>query len=292
MELTNKNIGAAVEDIRAFFEKENVPRKDMIKICLVVEESLLRYQKKFGEAHEFQLYTRKFFGAPKIIIRVKGEPLYPLENEPEEDDDTILSNEVMRRLLHFEEAKTIYRYENGYNELISFSTRERRLPKIPGGSITVAILAAIIFSFAFGNLPQEFQKILLEQIFSPSLSTLLGLIVTVTIFMMFISIVSGISAIEDSAMLSNIGSTVLRRFLIIDLFIIALAIFSGRIFFPLEIISADDSSFDANEIIELFLSVIPTNILEAFLEGNALQVTVLAFLVGICITNWAAESQA
>ena len=284
MKLTNKNIGAAVDDIRAFFEKENVPHKDVIKICLVIEESLLRYQEHFGEAHEFNLYTKKFFGAPKIIVRIKGEPFYPLENEPE-DDETILSNEIMRQLMHFEEAKTIYRYENGCNELISFSTRERKLPKIPGGSITVAILAAIIFSFVFGNFPQEFQKILVEQIVSPCLSTLLGLIVTVTIFMMFISIVAGISAIEDSAMLSNIGATVLGRFFIIDLFIIALTIFVSRIFFPTEIISSADGSFDANEFVELLLSIIPTNILEAFLEGNALQVTVLAFLVGICITN-------
>lgn len=59
MELTNKNIGAVIDDIRAFFEKERVSRKDVIKICLVVEESLLRYQEKFGAAHEFKLYKKK-----------------------------------------------------------------------------------------------------------------------------------------------------------------------------------------------------------------------------------------
>lgn len=56
MELTNQNIGAAVEDIRAFFEKSGVAKKDITKICLVVEESLLRYQEHFGTAHEFKIY--------------------------------------------------------------------------------------------------------------------------------------------------------------------------------------------------------------------------------------------
>ena len=53
----------------------------------------------------------------------------------------------------------------------------------------------------------------------------------------------------------------------------------------MQIISAADSSFDTNEVIELLLSIVPTNIVDAFLEGNAIQVTVLAFLVGICITS-------
>lgn len=59
MELTNKNIAAAIEDIRTFFEKERVPRKDVLKICLVVEESLLRYQKNFGTTQKFSLYKKK-----------------------------------------------------------------------------------------------------------------------------------------------------------------------------------------------------------------------------------------
>ena len=283
MELTNKNIAGAVEKIRAFFEEAGVPRKDVLKICLVAEEALLRYQEKFGTAHEFTLSTKKFLSAPKIIIRIKGEPFYPLENEP--DDDSIFSNEVMRRLLHYEEAETIYRYENGCNEIISSSTKERKPRKIPGGAITVAILLAIIFSFAFNALSPDVQKILPEQIAEPTLSALLKLIVTVTIFMMFTSIVAGISAIEDSTMLGNIGATVLGRFFVIDVCIVALTIFAGQIFFQTEIISADDGKFDASEIVSLLLAIVPTNILEAFLQGNALQVTVLAFLVGICITN-------
>ena len=56
-------------------------------------------------------------------------------------------------------------------------------------------------------------------------------------------------------------------------------------FFQTEIVAADDGSFDANEVVNLLLTIVPTNILEAFLKGNALQVTVPAFLVGICITN-------
>ena len=126
----------------------------------------------------------------------------------------------MQRLRNLNEAKTIYRYEDGYNELISYSTKERKPLKIPGGSITIAIIAAIIFSFIIGYFPQEIQSIFAEKILAPTLSTLMSLIITVTVFMIFFSIVAGICAIEDVTMLSNIGTQVVGRFFLIDVLIV------------------------------------------------------------------------
>lgn len=283
MELSNENIAKTVEDIQKFFEESKVSRRDVLKICLVVEEALIRWQEHFGTAHEFKIYKKRWFSVPKIIIRVKGEPFYPLQND-NEDDDTILSNEVMRRLLNLDEVKTTYRYENGYNELISFSTKEHKPLKIPGGSITIAMFVAIIFSFIVGFFPQDVQNILVEKVTSPSLSTLLHLIITVTVFMIFITVVSSICAIEDSTMIINVGSTVLKRFFCLDLFIITLTIAISLIFFPTFSIGVENS-FEIGKIVELLLSIIPTNTLDAFIKGYALQVTIMAFLVGICITK-------
>lgn len=289
MELSNKNIAKTVADIQNFFQESEVSKQDLLKICLVVEEALIRWQERFGAEHEFKIYMRKWFSAPKIIICVKGEPFSPLKNNTE-DDDTILSNEVMRRLLNLDEAKTIYRYENGYNELISLSTKEQKPLKIPGGSITLAIIAAIIFSFIVGYFPQEIQGIFAEKIVTPLLSTLMKLIITVTVFMIFFSIVSGICAIEDVTMLSNIGTTVVGRFFLIDVLIVVVTFLIGALFFPVMTI-LDENITEVSQITELLqsiiaellLSIIPTNILEAFLQGKVLQVTIMAFVVGICI---------
>lgn len=188
----------------------------------------------------------------------------------------------MQRLLHFDEAKTTYRYENGCNELISYSTRERKPLKIPGGSITIAIILATAFSFVIEHLSPEVQSILSEKIISPALSTLTALIVTVTVFMIFFSIVAGICAIEDVTMLSNIGTTVVGRFFLIDVLIVAVTFLISSFFFPVMTL-ADKNVAEVGQIAELLLSIIPTNILEAFLKGKVLQVTIIAFAVGICI---------
>lgn len=282
MKLTNKNIAAAVEDVQNFFQQAGSSQKDVMKICLVVEEALLRYQEHFGENHEFELYTKKFFSAPKIVIRLKGKPFDPLQSEQEEN--SIFTNEIMRSLLQYDAAGTVYRYENGCNELTSFSTRERKPLKIPGGKITVAIVLAIICSLLASFLSPSAHDILINDVVSPILSTIMQLIVTVTVFMMFFSIVSSICAIEDSTMLSNIGTTVLTRFFLLACAIIFIAVFFSMIFFPVFSLKGD-SSVAVADIIKLFLSIVPTNILDAFSEIKVLQVAVLAFLTGICITT-------
>lgn len=281
MNLSNQNIDNAVEKIRSFFQAAGVSHKDELKICLVIEEALLRYQDTFGEEQDFELYMKKWFSVPKVIIRLKGKPFDPLENT---QDDSIFSNEVMRNLLQYDAAGTVYRYENGCNELVSFSTREHKPLKIPGGKMTVAILTAIASSFFMKFLPLNAQAVLINDVVAPILATLMSLIVTVTVFMMFFSIVSSICAIEDADMLSNIGTTVLGRFFMIACGIIAATMFISMIFFP--IFSFDGgSAVNIGDVIKLFLSIIPQNILAAFYESNVLQVAVLAFLVGVGITT-------
>lgn len=164
MELSNENIAKTVADIQNFFEESKVSRRDVLKICLVVEEALLRWQEQFGVEHKFKIYMRKWFSLPKVIIRLADEPFNPLKNDVA-DDEAIFSNEVMRNLLHYDEAKMIYRYENGYNELISFSTKEHEPLKIPGGSITVAIFAAIIFCLSSTFFRKAFKTFWLRKLF-------------------------------------------------------------------------------------------------------------------------------
>ena len=280
MKFTNQNIAATVEDIREFFKRAGTSEKDVLKICLVVEEALLRYQEHFGAEHDFELYTRKWLRSPRIVLCVKGAPFNPLQSA--QDDDALLSNEVMQNLLHYDDAKTVYRHENDCNEIISVSPLERKPIKIPGGAVTVAVVAAIICSFAIGHLPQEIQTLLLVDIITPVLSTLMKLIVTVTVFMMFFSIVSSICAVESTTMLSNMGVPVIKRFFMFDVCIIVLSVLISLIFFPVLSIDGGNAP-NINQIVELLLSVIPTNFVDAFVKCNVLQVAVMAFFGGICV---------
>ena len=103
MKLSNQNIAEVMETIEKFFDSVSAPRKDKTKICLLLEEALIRYQEKFGEEQEFQLVTKKWLGTPRISIKIKGKPFNPLEDS----DDPIFSEDIMNNLLNYEKARVI-----------------------------------------------------------------------------------------------------------------------------------------------------------------------------------------
>ena len=280
MKLSNENIDKAVEEIRKFFENAKVTKRDLLKINLIAEESLLRWQEHFGEDKEFTLKTRQWFGTPKVVIRLQGTTFNPLDAHGVEGE--IFSQEVMLNLLNYETAGTSYDYKNGCNEITIFSTKEKKPLKIPGGSITVAILLAIIFSLAVGQLPQDIQTFIIEKVTAPLLSTLMKLIVAVTIPTIFISVISSICIMDDIATLNDIGLKVIKRFMAIMLFVIVMSMVTCGILFP--VISLDgDSNVLLGQIIELMLSVVSDSAFKPFIEGNVLQIVVIAFAAGACV---------
>jgi len=286
LKLTNQNIAAALEKIEKFFEAVQVSKKDKIKLCVTLEESLLRFQDNFGEDAEFKLTTHKWFGTPKVLIKVKGKPYNPLDY----DDGQIFSQSIMQNLLNYESAGTVYRYEGGYNKLSAFSTTETKNLKIPGGSNTIAILLAIFFAFIIKDFfSPTAQNIITNEIVTPILNVLLGALVAVNVPMIFISIVASICNIEDVTMLNNIGTKILKRFFAIMFFISFVTIFISELFFPVINFSFDGdflekNSLELQQIFQLILSIIPQNIFTAFSEQNILQIVVIAWLTGFCIT--------
>ena len=226
----------------------------------------MRCQAHFGEEKDFELKTRKWFGTPKVLIKIRGAAFNPLET-PENYDDEIMTATVMQNLLRYESAGTTYSYSNGYNEIRIFSTKERKPIKIPGGNITIAILLAFAASFVVRQLPQF---------------NLMELIVGVTIPTIFISVVSSICIMDDIATLNDIGFKVLRRFIFKMLLIIGAAMCSCAVLFP--VISTEGSgNVFVGKIIEMLLDAVPDDLFKPFIEGNVLQIVMIAFLVGVCI---------
>lgn len=282
MKLNNKDIGKVVEDAEKFFKLAGVSRKDKIKIFLILEESLLRFQEKFGEDKNFTVVTKKLFRTPRIIIRVKGEPFNPLDSFDEEEDSNFLPQSIMKNLLHYETAGMSYHREGGYNELCIFSTKEKKPVKIPGGSITIATVLAIIVALVARFLPQDTQTFLIDKITTPLFQSLMGVILAVNIPLIFISIVSSVCAMENVTTLNKVGTKVIGRLFALMFIISVVAIGACDIFFPVISFEGKDKfSLDAG--IELFLSILPTNIFKSFVEGHILQIVMISLLSSACI---------
>lgn len=136
MKLTNQNIANVVEEIEKFFKELNIAKQDIVKVCFLFEESLLSCQEKFGEDHDFEFIKKKWFGTPKVIIRIYGETYNPIADDENKD---IVHDIVIKNFLNYEQAGVNYRYEHGCNEISVFSTKKAKKIKIPGGNATIAV---------------------------------------------------------------------------------------------------------------------------------------------------------
>ena len=281
MKLSNEDIARAVEDIQKFFEQADVSERDRLKINLTLEEALLRCQEHFGTEKKFEIKTRKLFGAPKVLIKIPGEAFNPLET-PEDYDDEVITAKVMQNLLNYENTGTTYRYENGYNELRIFSTKKFHSIKLPGGNVTIAIVLAFATAFLVKQMPQFVQDFIVQDVTVPLLKNLMALIVGVTIPTIFVSVVSSICIMDDIATLNDLGFRVIRRFIFKMLLIIGVTMCSCALFFSVLSTEGSSNAF-AGQIISMLFDAIPTDLFKPFIEGNVLQIVIIAFLVGVSI---------
>lgn len=278
MKLSNKNIDSAMRDIEKFFDESGVAQKDKVQLCFVLEEALLRWQENFGVDHEFKILMRKWLNAPKVTINISGVPFNPLMEK-----DSIIPASVMRNLLNYEGTGTVYRYVDGYNEITAFTRKERKPVKILSDTVTMAILLAVVAAIpARYFLPPDVQKVLIENLAAPIFQAIMNLIVAVNLPLIFISIVSSVCAMEDIATLSNIGVKILKRFLMTMIGIIFTATFISALIFPVVTLQ-NDASTASVEIMNMLLAIVPANIFSAFVEGNVLQIAVIAILASACI---------
>ena len=82
--LTNSNIDIISEEISAFLDKCKVDTKDSIRIKLAVEETLLHYQEEFGAEQKVIVDCSKFFGRPRIKIRIPAARFNPMDLDEDE----------------------------------------------------------------------------------------------------------------------------------------------------------------------------------------------------------------
>lgn len=280
MKLTNEDIGKVVDDAENFFEKAGVSQKDKIKISLILEESLLRYQDHFGSDYDFKVTKKKLLGASKMTVSLRGDPFNPLDVDDEKED--ILPSKMMANFLHYEDARAAYRYEDGYNELNIFSTKEKKQIKIPGGSITIAILLAIVCAFFMGYLQPETQTFILDKVANPIESTLMRLIIAATGPFVFMAIVSGICVMSDVTTFSNIGLKIFGRFVMLMLLMEIFTAAIAEVFFP-ALNFGGETEFMFTTILDLFLGIVPKDLISPFIEGNVIQIVFIAIIVGVCV---------
>lgn len=180
--------------------------------------------------------------------------------------------------LNYELVSISYKYESGRNVIgVSLPLSERKKPLYKNPMILAIVLGAAL-GFLCLFLPDTVRNFVIDDVVSPVKSLLLGIITGIMGPFIFISIMTAIVALDSINELTERAFKILKRFILAILFLMAVSVAVSVFFF--NSFGSNEISFDPSNIIEMLLSVFPTNMIDPFLNSNIPQLVVLGILLG------------
>ena len=260
--LSNGYIDLACEDVGKFLVSAGVERREALRIKLTFEEVLLEYQSKFGETADFKVRTVKRFSSIKVQMMIPGGPLDPLGKSGEEDA-------VIRGLLAGIGLVPSWSYRNGRNYVV-FIPRKKALSDTAKmvGAIGLAVVSGIILNL----LPGGFRTGVTDYVLNPVMNTFMGLISAISGPLIFLSVLASICSMGNMETLGKVGSKSIKVILLYMTAIGAFMSVFGSLFYRIEMGSSDVAGY--SQILDLIYNIIPSNLFEPFITGNALQLII------------------
>lgn len=268
--LNAMSVDVLAEQVYNFLEQIGTERKNGLRLKLTIENILLTWMAHFGNDAEVSLYTGSHYGKPFISLTLEGDEFNPIE----QDDDF---GQITSRLFSALGLYPFFEYSKGVNR-VNFKLKKRQLH--PVIKLLTALVIAIIIGMV-GLLGSENIRIgISETLLNPIYDAFVGVLTTIAGPMIFLSVVWGIYGIGDASMLGKIGKKMLIRFAVITFCFISIAM---CVLLPFSRLTFSATKMDLagiKDLVELILSIFPRNIITPFLEGNTIQIILIAIAIG------------
>ena len=272
--LEPKSIDLVSDDAQSFLAGLKVPKKNILETRLSIEEILLDLMEKFGSDKEFSYIKNNFLGKPYITLTVQGEPFNPLEKEGDDEFGNWSS-----ALIQNADYAPSYSFDRGVNSItMRFSKKEVN----PIVKLFVAIVLAFAVSLLRIVIPSSGIEFIKDSLLDPMYGTFLGLMTTIEIPLVFLSVSCGIIGIGDSTVFGKIGRKMVLRFVTVILVLTSIA---GIIFSMMFIRFTESTSgmISVKAGIDLLMDIVPKNLIDPITSGNTMQVVLMAIVIGVAL---------
>ncbi|WP_372875434.1 dicarboxylate/amino acid:cation symporter [Pseudomonas sp.] len=105
--------------------------------------------------------------------------------------------------------------------------------------------------------------------------------------LVFVSLVAGITSMQDSAKLGRISVKTIAIYLVTTAFAVSIGLLFGTLFTPGEgmhmVASGASEAKQAPSLMQILVGLVPSNPVTAFAEGNILQIIVFAIALGVSL---------
>lgn len=265
---SNKDIDRAIGKVEEFLDSSGVERREALSIRLSFEEVLLNYRERFSEEKSFFVRCVKRLSTIKIEISVAGQSYNPFEEE----------NEITGSILARIGLAPTWNYSKGKNVVVF-------IPKKKAVSGTVKLIAAFVLSIVAGVvlsfMPEFVRKGVSEYVLTPVSGALMGLISAVSGPLIFFSVLGSVCAMGNIETFGKIGSKTIQ-YILFHMAVMGAAItLLGS--FSCNVETSGGGSNGFSQVLQLVYDIVPSNLFQPFLSGNALQIIFISIIVGLAM---------
>ncbi|MDD3894886.1 MAG: cation:dicarboxylase symporter family transporter [Syntrophomonadaceae bacterium] len=272
------NIESATDFVRDQLKQHKCTDRDIVRAQLFTEETIVYWTDVAIESDTFQIGLRKRFKTISLSLYYCGAQANPLtlsEKEEDESEFRFIGQNILIGL-----STVTYTYENGCN-IVTFTLKEKGTN--PVVSIALALAAAILCGLTVNQFAPFIRPNLTASILTPLSNAFFGLLNAIVIPFLFVSVIASIFNMENIAQMKRIFRILFSWFVGLTAMSAVISVLAGMIYFPLQSGSVTGSG-EGNvwtQIATMVFDIVPSNIFQAFLDGNTLQTIFLAVITGI-----------
>lgn len=265
--------------VQETLKKYKCSSTDNMKAQLFVEETIAYWQERSSDKGNFELSIQKRFKTITLALNYWGDPENPLTLPETTDDEESDYKRIGQSILIGLSAVT-YSYENGCNN-VSYTLKQK--PLNPAITTVIGLVGAIISGLIFQAVAPDLGKQIGTTILTPVSSTFFNFLNAIVIPVLFFSAISSIFNMDNLAQMKRIFRLLLTWSIAVILVATGVSLAIARIFLLGNTATTNHGTQGDlwNQIGEMIFGVIPANMIKPFLDGNTLQIMLLAIIGGI-----------
>ena len=266
-----------ISECKELMSKAKYDDSKIEQYCRVVSDILQDIIDDPDERREVKYRIVKRLDHIELKISISGKAIDPL-SEGEGAEERRFYDTVNHVLFNPETSVSVS-YKNGWNNVSIISPSRIANSKLLNEPMVKAMLLGIVAGVILRFLPEETSKVILDQVAAPVMSTIISLLMGIMGPVFFLFIIVSVSSIGSMEEFTKVGKVILRRFVLVSVWVALLTSAVALFFFP--VFSKEAANIDLPAVESALLGIVPTDFITPFTEGNIPQVILLGLIFGI-----------
>lgn len=275
LKLTNENIDLMSEKVGEMYERAGSSKKEIMRARLLLEESLIKYQKHFGEETEFYVRQYSLLGQSRLILNLRTPSFDPFSLE--ENPMAFMIESVMST---FEGNMPTWKFKNAENELV-FSVRR----KAKGSALLklgiICVVALLLGFLSRTFLPVDKVTSIIQNYVDPLTNAYTGLFCVMAVLLTLFAIVLSIVRIGDLAVVGKLAGRVMGRFYMMAGILVLVLVLP--ILPTMQYSESGGISLAVKSIYDILIGFIPANLVAPFLDFNSVHIMIVGAMFGFSL---------